>query len=194
MMFPRTLRSSFTHRKSSLENVKPAPDATISEPVADSNMHNVNPKAPPPPVVPVSIKTNEGPTMPSIDVRSQLYSRASYQHHQRSFSGNVTSGAPPPPISAGVASHQQVFFPATRYRHQRSASVGSVLLHAAIVAATASHAEEVVEDDDALPSTDTEASESSCSSVCRHSIEDEKKQSKFSMLVYTFTLVKLPSQ
>lgn len=151
-MFPRTLRSTFTSQKRSLESDAMIPGTSNtgggvvdvaqldSRAVADKDGH---------PVFPSQVMRQSA---------SSLYPhRAAYQHHQRSFSGNMpfTSACSHGVGTASISN--ATFFPSSRPHHQRSASVSSILLHAAIIAATASHA---TEEDEVLPLTDT-CSESS---------------------------------
>lgn len=147
IMFPRTLRSTFTPRKRSLESAVIIP-GTSTSPVAleDSKM------------ISAAVDGSQGmvdqQTLPSS---SSYRNRAAYQGHQRSFSGNVPFTSVSAYGGTPVPNSNTNFFPPSRPHHQRSASVSSILLHAAIIAATASHA---AEEDEALPSTDT-CSESS---------------------------------
>ncbi|VDL59729.1 unnamed protein product [Hymenolepis diminuta] len=147
IMFPRTLRSTFTPRKRSLESAVIIP-GTSTSPVAleDSKM------------ISVTVDGSQGMVdQQSLPSSSSYRNRAAYQGHQRSFSGNVPFTSASAYGGTPVPNSNTNFFPPSRPHHQRSASVSSILLHAAIIAATASHA---AEEDEALPSTDT-CSESS---------------------------------
>ncbi|VDN96273.1 unnamed protein product [Rodentolepis nana] len=142
IMFPRTLRSTFTPHKRSLESSVIIPGSISPSPaLEDSNR------------IPIGVNSSQGISgQQALPSSSSYQNRASYQCHKRSFSGNV------PFISASPTPNSNTNFFPPRPRHQRSASVSSILLHAAIIAATASHA---AEEDEALPSTDTYSESSS---------------------------------
>lgn len=150
-MFPRTLRSSFTPHKRSLESDMIV-GSSNSGGTVDGMLNDSKPNSPTEASQPFSI-----PTFSSHPISRQSYQqRAVYQHHHRSFSGNVPVTSAPPLSGGGTAQGASFFTPR---HHQRSASVSSILLHAAIIAATASHAAE--EEDEALPSTETDSDSSS---------------------------------
>ncbi|KAL5109915.1 Solute carrier organic anion transporter family member 5A1 [Taenia crassiceps] len=151
IMFPRTLRSSFTPHKRSLESDMIA-GSSNSGGTVDGMLNDPKPNSPTESSQPFSFPVFQ--TQPNSHQSYQQ--RAVYQHHHRSFSGNVPVTSAPP-LSVGGTTQGASFFPPRH--HQRSASVSSILLHAAIIAATASHAAE--EEDEAPPSTETDSDSSS---------------------------------
>lgn len=161
MMFPRTLRSTFTPHKRSLESSDVLPGTSTSTAALEDS--------------PLDSAQQGQQALPSS---SSYRNRPVYQCHQRSFSGNVpftSTSAYNATGTPGVANAN--FFPPSKPRHQRSASVSSILLHAAIIAATASHA---AEEDEALPSTDTCSESSSDDEGCSNSYpQDPEKMSEF---------------
>lgn len=154
IMFPRTLRSSFTPHKRSLESDMIA-GSSNSGGTVDGVLSDSKPNSSAETSLPFFLPASQAQPMS----HKSYQQRAVYQHHQRSFSGNVPVTSAPttaPPLSVGGTAQAASFFPPRQ--HQRSASVSSVL-HAAIIAATASHTAE--EEDEALPSTETDSDSSS---------------------------------
>ena len=155
IMFPRTLRSSFTPNKRSLESeiVASGVDGALTD-----SRSNCTPEAIKP-LPTTDVSQISSPPLP----RKSRHHRVVYRKHQRSLSGNVPFTSVPisvvgPSLSCGgTAQAAAPLYLSSRPHHQRSASVSSILLHAAIIAATASHAADE-EDDEAVPSSDSESS------------------------------------
>ncbi|KAM7537652.1 hypothetical protein Aperf_G00000072922 [Anoplocephala perfoliata] len=177
IMFPRTLRSTFASNERSLESSDMIPGTSgAGGGATDVTMLDFT-----------AVSSKDGHSVSSSQVMRQTAlshpRRATYQHHQRSFSGNVPfSDASSHGISTTPTSNA-TFFPSSRPQHQRSASVSSILFHAAVIAATASHA---AEEDEALPLTDT-CSESSSDSEfsCASPIETDRLSKRQSRLEQT---------
>ncbi|VDD83589.1 unnamed protein product [Mesocestoides corti] len=177
IMFPRNLRSSFTSHKRSFENNRAGCSGvgiqSVDVELNDTNLHNLSRNT-----TPVAEASHPFPLhLQSSQVIHQSYrQRATSQYHHRSFSGNAPFTSTPTNIPAPVTggTRPSIFFPTARSRHQRSASVSSILLHAAILAATASHAAE--EEDEVAP-TETDLSESASESDSS-SPEESKRQSR----------------
>uniref|UniRef100_A0A5K3FLQ5 Kazal-like domain-containing protein n=1 Tax=Mesocestoides corti TaxID=53468 RepID=A0A5K3FLQ5_MESCO len=178
IMFPRNLRSSFTSHKRSFENNRAGCSGvgiqSVDVELNDTNLHNLSRNT-----TPVAEASHPFPLhLQSSQVIHQSYrQRATSQYHHRSFSGNAPFTSTPTNIPAPVTggTRPSIFFPTARSRHQRSASVSSILLHAAILAATASHAAE--EEDEVAP-TETDLSESASESDSS-SPEESKRQNKW---------------